>query len=70
VAPKKKTAQRKKILNLVLCFMKTKVNIKNIKVAKQRIENGILMYAAVIIPKEKAMHKPTNGYLIYSFFVR
>jgi hypothetical protein len=31
------------------------------------MRNGILKDAALIIPKQKAMHKPTNGYLIYSY---
>ena len=64
-APKEKIAHRKKIVNLLFCFMKIILNIRNKKVVKQKAKNGILMYAAVIIPKQKAMDKPTKGYFIF-----
>ena len=36
--------------------------------SKKRMRNGILKDAALIIPKQKAIHKPTNGYLIFPLF--
>ncbi|MFZ2937432.1 MAG: hypothetical protein WA066_01865 [Candidatus Omnitrophota bacterium] len=44
--------------------MKIMLNIKNKKAAKQKAKNGILMYAAVIMPKQKIKVNTVRGFIV------